>query len=39
LHTGECSVHQGLIFIDMLHAFSKIGSHAYNVSKAVVGDQ
>lgn len=39
LNTGECSVQQGLIFIDMLHGFSKIGSHAFNVSKAVVGDK
>jgi phosphate:Na+ symporter len=39
LNTGECSVQQGLIYIDMLHSFSKIGSHAFNVSKAVVGEK
>ncbi|ABA88810.1 sodium/phosphate symporter, putative [Syntrophotalea carbinolica DSM 2380] len=39
LNTGECSVQQGLIYIDMLHGFSKIGSHAFNVSKAVIGDK
>lgn len=37
LNTGECSVQQGLIFIDMLHGFSKIGSHAFNVSKKISG--
>jgi phosphate:Na+ symporter len=39
LNTGECSVQQGLIYIDMLHSFSKIGSHAFNVGKAVVGEK
>lgn len=39
LNTGECSVQQGLIFIDMLHGFSKIGSHAFNVGKALTGEK
>ncbi len=37
LHTGECAVLSGLIFLDMLHNFEKIGDHTYNVAKAVVG--
>lgn len=37
LNTGECSVHSGLIFLDMLHNFEKIGDHTFNVTKAVVG--
>jgi phosphate:Na+ symporter len=37
LNTGECTVNSGLIFIDMLHNFEKIGDHAYNFAKAVVG--
>ncbi|MDY0262727.1 Na/Pi cotransporter family protein [Syntrophotalea acetylenica] len=39
LNTGECSVQQGLIFIDMLQGFSKVGSHAFNVGRAVVGER
>ena len=31
LNTGECSVHSGLVFLDMLHNFEKIGDHTYNV--------
>jgi phosphate:Na+ symporter len=37
LNTGECAVLPGLIYIDMLHNFEKIGDHTYNVSKALVG--
>lgn len=37
LNTGECTVNSGLIFIDMLHNFEKIGDHTYNLAKAVVG--
>lgn len=37
LNTGECTVNSGLIFIDMLHNFEKIGDHTYNVAKAVIG--
>ncbi|MFO7982977.1 MAG: Na/Pi cotransporter family protein [Desulfuromonadales bacterium] len=37
LNTGECSVMSGLIFIDMLHNFEKIGDHTYNVAEAVIG--
>ena len=37
LNTGECTVNSGLIFIDMLHNFEKIGDHTYNLAKAIVG--
>jgi len=37
LNTGECSVDSGLIFIDMLHNFEKIGDHSFNLAEAVVG--
>ena len=37
LNTGECAVLPGLIFIDMIHNFEKIGDHTYNVTKFVVG--
>lgn len=39
LNTGECAVLPGLVFIDMLHNFEKIGDHTYNVAQAVVGDK
>ena len=37
LHTGECAVQPGLIFIDILHSYEKIGDHTYNVAEAVLG--
>ncbi len=37
LNTGECAVQSGLIFIDILHSYEKIGDHTYNVSEAVIG--
>jgi phosphate:Na+ symporter len=37
LNTGECTVNSGLIFIDMLHNFEKIGDHTFNLARAVVG--
>lgn len=37
LNTGECAVQPGLIFIDMLHSYEKIGDHTFNVSEAVIG--
>ncbi len=36
LNTGECAVLPGLIFIDMLHNFEKIGDHSFNVAKAII---
>ena len=37
LNTGECSVNQGLLFIDILHHLAKIGDHTFNVTKAITG--
>ena len=37
LNTGECAVQPGLVYIDMLHSFEKIGDHTFNVSEAVIG--
>ncbi|SHI44783.1 phosphate:Na+ symporter [Malonomonas rubra DSM 5091] len=39
LNTGECAVQPGLLFIDMLHNFEKIGDHTYKVSEAVIGER
>ncbi len=37
LNAGTCSVETGLVFIDMLTNFEKIGDHVFNVAEAVVG--
>jgi len=37
LQSGLCTVDPGLIFVDMLTAFEKIGDFCYNVSQAVAG--
>lgn len=37
LNTGECTVLSGLLYIDMLHNFEKIGDHTYNLSEAIRG--
>jgi len=37
LNTGECAVIPGLIFIDMLHNFEKIGDHTHSISRAIIG--
>ncbi|MDA3902563.1 MAG: Na/Pi cotransporter family protein [Desulfuromusa sp.] len=39
LNTGECAVHPGLIFIDMLHSYEKIGDHTYKISEAISGEK
>lgn len=39
LNTGECAVQPGLIFIDILHNFEKIGDHTFNVSEALLGEK
>ncbi len=39
LNTGECAVQPGLIFIDILHNFEKIGDHTFNLSEAVLGEK
>ncbi|MBN2645399.1 MAG: Na/Pi cotransporter family protein [Desulfuromonadaceae bacterium] len=37
LNTGECSVNPGLIFIDMIHNFEKIGDHTMSITRAIIG--
>ncbi len=37
LNKGKCKVDPGLIFIDMLTNFEKIGDHTFNIAEAVVG--
>jgi phosphate:Na+ symporter len=37
LNKGTCEVDAGLIFIDMLTNFEKIGDHVFNIAEAVVG--
>ncbi|MBN1573150.1 MAG: Na/Pi cotransporter family protein [Deltaproteobacteria bacterium] len=37
LNKGNCQVDPGLIFIDMLTNFEKIGDHTFNIAEAVVG--
>ncbi len=37
LNTGVCAVDAGLVFIDMLTSFEKIGDHCFNIAEAVVG--
>ncbi len=37
LNKGDCIVDSGLIFIDILTNFEKIGDHVYNIAEAVVG--
>jgi len=37
LNAGVCSVDAGLIFIDMLTSFEKIGDHCYNIAEALAG--
>ncbi|SEA49823.1 phosphate:Na+ symporter [Desulfuromusa kysingii] len=38
LHTGECAVQPGLIFIDMLSLYEKIGDHTYKISRSLCGE-
>ena len=35
LHTGECAVQPGLVFIDILHNYKEIGHLTYNISAAI----
>lgn len=37
LQSAACAVDPGLIFIDMLTAFEKIGDYCYNIAEAVAG--
>jgi phosphate:Na+ symporter len=37
LRTGECSIDPGLLFIDMLSNFEKMGDYCFNIAQAVAG--
>jgi len=37
LNQGTCGVDIGLIFIDMLTSFEKIGDHSYNIAESISG--
>jgi len=37
LNEGTCWIEQGLVFLDMLSSFEKIGDHAYNIAEAITG--
>ena len=37
LQTGMCTIDPGLILVDMLTAFEKIGDYCYNIAQAVAG--
>ena len=39
LHTGECAVPPGLVFLDILHNYKEIGHLTYNISAAIVGEE
>jgi phosphate:Na+ symporter len=39
LNAQTCSVQQGLIFIDMLTSFEKMGDHAFNVAEVFAGER
>ena len=39
LRDGKCEVEGGLIFIDMLTSFEKIGDHAFNVAEVLAGQK
>lgn len=37
LEEGVCQVDSGMVFIDLLSNFEKVGDHAYNIAEAVMG--
>ncbi len=39
LHTGECAVQPGLVFIDILHNYKEIGHLTYNISAAIIEER
>ena len=39
LREEKCEVEQGLIFIDMLTSFEKIGDHAFNIAEVLAGEK
>jgi phosphate:Na+ symporter len=39
LQDGSCEVLSGLLFIDMLTSFEKMGDHAYNIAEMIAGER
>ena len=39
LNEGSCDVASGLIFIDMLTSFEKMGDHSYNIAQTLSGER
>ncbi|MDY6968889.1 MAG: Na/Pi cotransporter family protein [Spirochaetota bacterium] len=39
LNEGLCDVNSGLLFIDMLTSFEKIGDHSFNVAEGISGER
>ena len=39
LNQQECNVSQGLIYIDMLTSFEKMGDHSFNVAQMLAGER
>ena len=37
LRSGECTIDQGMVYINLLTHFEKIGDYCYNIAEAVVG--
>ena len=37
LKTATCNADAGLIFVDMLTSFEKIGDHAFNIAESLSG--
>jgi len=37
LRSGDCAIDRGLVFIDMLTNFEKIGDYCFNIAEAVAG--
>ena len=37
LRSGDCSIDPGLVFIDLLSNFEKIGDYCFNIAQAAVG--
>jgi phosphate:Na+ symporter len=37
LNEDDCKVDQGIIFIDMVSCFEKIGDHAYSIAESISG--
>jgi phosphate:Na+ symporter len=39
LNEGTCDVNSGLVYIDMVTSFEKIGDHAFNVAEGLSGER